>query len=81
MTRSPSVFQEVLDAQASQPSGQHREVGIDDLLEDPELEHLHAERLSALRRDIEKRAALKRKGHGELQLVEESEFLQVDAAS
>ena len=42
---------------------------MDDLLDDPELERLHAERLAALQREAEKRAQLQRKGHGELQEV------------
>lgn len=46
-----------------------REVDIDDLLDDPELERLHAERLASLQREAEKRAVLQRKGHGELQEV------------
>ena len=42
---------------------------MDDLLHDPELERLHAERLAAMQREAEKRVQLQRKGHGELQEV------------
>lgn len=59
------------------PSGQaHQDVDIDDLLDDPELERLHAERLYALQKEAEKRAVLRQKGHGELQEIEEGQFLQ-----
>ena len=42
-----------------------RDIDVDDLLDDPELERLHAERLAAMQREAEKRAQLQRKGHGE----------------
>ena len=60
--------QEML-AEEIQPSVGHRDVDVDDLLDDPELERLHAERLAAMHKEAEKRAALQRKGHGELQEV------------
>ena len=44
-----------------------RNVDVDDLLDDPELERLHAERLATMQREAEKRAQLQRKGHGEYQ--------------
>ena len=44
-----------------------RDVDVDDLLDDPELERLHAERLATMQREAEKRAQLQRKGHGEYQ--------------
>lgn len=37
---------------------------MDDLLDDPELDRLHAERLAALKEEAEKRAQLQRSGHG-----------------
>lgn len=72
------ALQEVLAAQRARGSNDCPEVDIDELLDDPELERLHSERLHALQREAEKRAALQRKGHGELQTVEEGEFLQVE---
>ena len=51
------------------PQVSHIDVDVDDLLDDPELERLHAERLAAMHKEAEKRAALQRKGHGELQEV------------
>ena len=48
---------------------QGKGLDMDDLLDDPELERLHAERLAAMQREAEKRVQLERKGHGELQEV------------
>jgi hypothetical protein len=63
------VFQEMLAEQrAAGAAAQSRDIDIDDLLDDPELERLHAERLAAMQKEAEKRAALQRKGHGELQV-------------
>jgi hypothetical protein len=56
------VLQEVLGQQKAAPS--HAEVDIDDLLDDPDLEKLHAERLAQLRQEAEKRMKLQQKGHG-----------------
>ena len=51
--------------QASAAAGPaHAAVDVDELLDDPELERLHAERLAELQREVEKRAAMQRKGHG-----------------
>ena len=50
---------------------QVRDIDIDDLLDDPELERLHAERLATMQKENEKRQQLQRKGHGEYQEVEE----------
>lgn len=71
------VLQEMLEAQKNQQNVQHQQVDIDDLLDDPELERLHAERLYALQKEAERRMRLQRKGHGEYQEVEEGQFLQV----
>ena len=62
------ALQEMLAAGQANAAGS-REVDIDDLLDDPELERLHAERLASLQHEAEKRAVLQRKGHGELQEV------------
>ncbi|KAH7302189.1 hypothetical protein KP509_23G060200 [Ceratopteris richardii] len=56
-------------------SSAHEEVDLDDLLNDPELESLHAERIAALKQENEKRQALERKGHGEYRDVREEDFL------
>lgn len=56
---------------AGRQQQQVRDIDIDDLLDDPELERLHAERLATMQRENEKRQQLQRKGHGEFQEVEE----------
>lgn len=60
--------------QAANKQQQIRDIDIDDLLDDPELERLHAERLAALQQENEKRQQLQRKGHGEYQEVEEGQL-------
>ena len=65
-------WQEMEQQQAANKRQQQiRDVDIDDLLDDPELERLHAERLAALQQESEKRQQLQRKGHGDYQEVEE----------
>ncbi|GKV29601.1 hypothetical protein SLEP1_g38510 [Rubroshorea leprosula] len=44
-------------------------------MDDPELENLHANRIAALKKEAEKREALKRQGHGEYREVCEGDFL------
>ena len=56
---------------AGRQQQQVRDIDIDDLLDDPELERLHAERLATMQRENERRQQLQRKGHGEFQEVEE----------
>lgn len=53
----------------------HDEVDLDELLDDPELEKLHAERIAAMKREVEKREVLKRQGHGEYREITEGDFL------
>ncbi|PAN43304.1 hypothetical protein PAHAL_8G227800 [Panicum hallii] len=60
-------------AQAAPAS--HDEVDLDELLDDPELEKLHAERIAALKKEAEKREVLKRQGHGEYREITEGDFL------
>ncbi|KAL4530249.1 hypothetical protein Ndes2526B_g02389 [Nannochloris sp. 'desiccata'] len=55
----------------------HQHVDIDDLLNDPDLEKLHAERLAALQQEVEKRSAMQRKGHGTYEEVAEGDFLEI----
>ena len=50
---------------------------MDDLLNDPDLEKLHAERLAALQQEVEKRSAMQRKGHGTYEEVAEGDFIEV----
>ena len=71
------ILQEMVEAQSQQQRSNHQQVDIDDLLDDPELERLHAERIYALQKEAERRMVLQQKGHGEYQEVEEGDFLQV----
>ncbi|XP_050383327.1 thioredoxin domain-containing protein PLP3A-like [Argentina anserina] len=56
-------------------SSADQEVDLDELMDDPELEKLHADRIAALKREAEKREALKRQGHGEYREITEGDFL------
>ncbi|MQL96563.1 hypothetical protein Taro_029240 [Colocasia esculenta] len=70
------IWVEVLSQQKAQPSSAtNPEVDLDELMDDPELERLHADRIAALKKEAEKREALKRKGHGEFREVTEGDFL------
>ncbi|MCO5569585.1 hypothetical protein L7F22_023300 [Adiantum nelumboides] len=60
---------------AKASASMHQEVDLDDLMNDPELESLHAERIAALKQETEKRQALEKKGHGDYQDVGEADFL------
>ena len=62
-------MQEMLAESRAPAQDQGRGLDMDDLLDDPELERLHAERLAAMQREAEKRVQLQRKGHGELEEV------------
>ncbi|KAL6222359.1 hypothetical protein ACLB2K_005751 [Fragaria x ananassa] len=55
-------------------SSADQEVDLDELMDDPELEKLHADRIAALKRGAEKREALKRQGHGEYREITEGDF-------
>ncbi|CAL9205179.1 unnamed protein product [Musa hybrid cultivar] len=67
---------EVLAKEKSQATASNNEeVDLDELMDDPELEKLHAERIAALKKEVEKREVLKRQGHGEYREITEGEFL------
>lgn len=67
---------ELLGQQKSQSStAENQEVDLDELMDDPELEKLHADRIAALKKEAEKRQALKIQGHGEYRVITEGEFL------
>ncbi|KAG5541753.1 hypothetical protein RHGRI_021546 [Rhododendron griersonianum] len=53
----------------------NQEVDFDDLMDDPELEKLHADRIAALKKEAEKRETLKKQGHGEYREISEGDFL------
>jgi thioredoxin-like negative regulator of GroEL len=72
------IPQELKDTEkASAAASSHQQVDIDDLLDDPDLEALHAERLAAMKAEAEKRAILQVKGHGRLEEVDEGNFLEI----
>ncbi|XP_004509487.2 thioredoxin domain-containing protein PLP3B-like [Cicer arietinum] len=60
---------------AAQLNSTNEEVDLDELMDDPELEKLHADRIAALKKEAEKREAWKKKGHGEYREVTEGDFL------
>jgi hypothetical protein len=49
---------------------------VDELLDDPELQALHEERLAKLKAEAERRAELERRGHGRYEEVSEADFLE-----
>ncbi|KAK9134344.1 hypothetical protein Syun_013674 [Stephania yunnanensis] len=74
------VVQELLAQEKAQTSANaNQEVDLDELMDDPELEKLHADRIAALKarnfKEVEKREALKRQGHGEYREISEGDFL------
>ncbi|XP_051114465.1 thioredoxin domain-containing protein PLP3B-like [Andrographis paniculata] len=56
-------------------SSVNQEVDLDELMDDPELEKLHADRIAALKKDAEKRQVMKMQGHGEYREITEADFL------
>ncbi|KAK6125650.1 hypothetical protein DH2020_040611 [Rehmannia glutinosa] len=56
-------------------SSVNQEVDLDELMDDPELEKLHADRIAALKKEAEKREKLKMQGHGEYREISEADFL------
>ena len=73
-----TFIQELTEAErAAAATTTHIDVDIDELLDDPELEKLHRERLAALHAEAEKRAALQRSQGGAYEPVSEGDFLQI----
>nr|CAB3502650.1 unnamed protein product [Digitaria exilis] len=72
---SSEISEMVAKDKAQAAPASHDEVDLDELLDDPELEKLHAERIAALKKEAEKREVLKRKGHGEYREITEGDFL------
>lgn len=50
---------------------------VREILDDPDLERLHAERLASLKQEAEKRAEMEKKGHGNYEDVVEGDFLEI----
>lgn len=55
----------------------HSNVDMQELLDDPELERLHADRLAELKQEAERRAKKPVEGHGTYNMIEEGDFLEV----
>ncbi|KAL3675602.1 hypothetical protein R1sor_025550 [Riccia sorocarpa] len=66
---------ELLAEHSKASSRVHDDLDLDELMDDPELERLHAERIAALKKEAEKRQVLARKGHGEYREITEADFL------
>ncbi len=71
-----NIQKEMMDEEDANRNRREAHVDIDDLLDDPELERLHEERLAQLQREQEKRVQMKAKGHGTYDLIEEGDFLE-----
>ncbi|XP_019182768.1 PREDICTED: thioredoxin domain-containing protein PLP3B-like [Ipomoea nil] len=67
---------EVLSKDKAQTSSSvNVDFDLDELMDDPELEKLHADRIAALKKETEKRQELKKHGHGEYREITEGDFL------
>ncbi|KAJ4950204.1 hypothetical protein NE237_027036 [Protea cynaroides] len=65
----------LVQEKAQTSSTSNEDVDLEELMDDPELEKLHADRIAALKKEAEKRQALKRQGHGEYREISEGDFL------
>jgi hypothetical protein len=61
---------------AAAAAGAPQRFDVDELLDDPELQALHEERLAKLKAEAERRAELERRGHGRYEEVGEADFLE-----
>ncbi|KAG6399578.1 hypothetical protein SASPL_141059 [Salvia splendens] len=77
MAAAARDYQKDLLAQgkANASSSVHDEVDLDELMDDPELEKLHADRIATLKKEAEKRQKLTMQGHGEYREITEGDFL------
>ncbi|KAA3474400.1 thioredoxin domain-containing protein PLP3B-like [Gossypium australe] len=69
------MWEMLVQEKAQSSTSVNQEVDLDELMDDPELEKLHADRIAALKKEAEKREALKRQGHGEYWEISEGDFL------
>ena len=67
----------MMDAEASARERNQAYIDMDDLLDDPDLQRIHEERIAQLQKEAEKRAEMKTKGHGTYDEIEEGKFLEV----
>ncbi|GAB4821581.1 hypothetical protein N2152v2_008627 [Parachlorella kessleri] len=76
MAQAAEDYKKEVLSQQQKTGPTHAEVDIDDLLDDPDLERLHAERLAKMRQEAERRVQLQQKGHGQYEEVQEGDFLE-----
>ena len=69
------------EEEQERPANQVDDVDVNELIDDPELERLHNEKLAAMQREHEARMKMQSKGHGEYQEVEEGDFLEAVTGS
>lgn len=75
-TAAGAAVQELLEQERRDKAvAQHAAVDVDDLLNDPDLEALHEQRVAELRAARETRAAMTRVGHGAVTDLAEGDFL------
>ena len=58
-------------------SDQTRSYNINEMMDDPELQNLHADRIAQLQTEHERRLQMQRKGHGQVTEINEGDFLEV----
>jgi thioredoxin-like negative regulator of GroEL len=72
------IVQELLaQEKADKVQKKYANVDVEELLDDPDLEQLHEQRLAELKAEREKRQEMSHKGHGEVTDITEGEFLEV----
>ncbi|KAF8073249.1 PLP3B [Scenedesmus sp. PABB004] len=76
MAAARDYAQELEESQQRGDPNAGTDVNVDELLDDPELEALHRDRLAAMRQEAERRAALAAAGHGRYEEITEGEFLE-----
>ncbi|GFZ21385.1 thioredoxin domain PLP3A-like protein [Actinidia rufa] len=74
-TNDPKVEELLTQEKAPASTSINQEVDLDELMDDPELEKLHADRIAALKKEAEKREILKKQGCGEYREITEGDFL------
>ena len=60
-----------------QQADQTQSYNINEMMDDPELLNLHADRIAQLQTEHERRLQMQRKGHGQVTEINEGEFLEV----
>lgn len=82
MLAAAKDYKKELCEQQGHGSGPHAggDIDVDDLLDDPELQRLHADRIASLQEEMEKRARAKelsQRGHGVYTEITEGNFLEI----